>query len=464
MSDTSTICAIRFGTGLSPRHAPPEGAQALMASLEAPDTAATAFPIQSFDQRRETGHAYDTMRRQMKADRSDTQIRTQLKAAGKAMDAATRTDALNYLARGIHSPDTLRERLVWFWADHFTVRSHSRALRGAVTNYVEAAIRPHVTGRFRDMLKAVVTHPLMLEYLDQSQSVGPNSKVGLKKDRGVNENLAREMLELHTLGIGGPYSQSDVQQMALLLTGLYSNTKAGFAYRRNAAEPGAKRLLGKSYGGKTPRLADVHAALDDIALMPATARHLSRKMAVHFLADDLADDLAEGPAAGMIDAMAAAYLAGDGDLKAMVAAMLDHPAAWQPLGAKAKRPLDFVVSAFRALDLPEGMLHRMKRKDLQRRVFGPMAVMGQPFQQPPAPNGWPETAEAWITPQAMAARIQWSMVVPAEIYRALPDPRDFVRTTLADAADGRLTFAASAAETRWEGIGLVLASPAFNRR
>jgi uncharacterized protein (DUF1800 family) len=180
-----------------------------------------------------------------------------------------------------------QERLAFFWGDHFTARGKVSVMKRATSPYVESAIRPHVAGYFSDMLKAVIAQPVMLQYLDQKTSVGPESVAGKKKENGLNENFARELLELHTLGVGGPYSQADVTELAELLTGLTYSQDGVFGFRGEFAQPGAETVLGQSYGGGTAALSDVHAALDDLARHPATARHLAQKMAVHFVPIDL---------------------------------------------------------------------------------------------------------------------------------------------------------------------------------
>jgi uncharacterized protein (DUF1800 family) len=304
------------------------------------------------------------------------------------------------------------------------------------------------------MLVAATLHPAMLAYLDQTASVGPGSAFGVRRGRGVNENLAREVMELHSLGVGAVYDQGDVRQMALLLTGLDANAADGFVFRPDRAEPGAEVVLGRAYGGAG--VAPIEAALRDIALRDDTAKHIARKLAVHFVSD--------APDAGLVAALTAAYLDTGGDLLAVYAALLAHPAAWEPRLMKARQPVDFILAALRALGMTGADMRRMAQGPAARLLTRPMALMGQDWQTPPGPDGWAEAAEAWITPQGMAARITWAMEVPGRLVVPMPDPVDFMRRCLGGAVDERLEWAAARAETTREGVGLVLSSPAFNRR
>jgi len=278
----------------------------------------------------------------------------------------------------------------------------------------------------------------------------------MSNDRGLNENLAREMLELHTLGVGGSYTQNDVREFAELLTGVTSNAVRGAYYEPNMAEPGAETVLGVTYGGGEEAFDNVRAALHDLALHPDTARHLSRKLVVHFI----------GPNsdAALIDMMAARYLESGGELSALYEVLLAHESAWMPQTQKVKQPFDFIASSIRALGVPQGDLFDVSIRDIRRYMLLPLRVMGQERQNPVGPNGWPEDAESWITPQGMAGRITWAMQTPERLLDRLPDPREFARTALGPTPPDAVLFAAHAAETVSDGIGIVLASAAFQRR
>lgn len=458
MAFTPDIAAIRFGEGLSPKVAPPGSIDAVLAQLSGPDRAALAHPIPTLtDIMPEMAEVHKLNRAARKGRKGPdaNALREAYKTVQRAYGRRLEALLVPVLARSITSDQPFRERLTRFWGDHFTVVGKNNLTRRAVPTYVEDAIRPHITGRFRDMLKAVVTNPMMLDYLDQNASVGPSSRAA-KGRRGLNENLARELLELHTLGVGAAYTQTDVRQLAELLTGLGTKVGQGYIFRAKVAEPGAEQVLGRSYGGGAPAVDDIFAFLDDVSRHPDTAHHIARKLAVHFTSDT--------PDAGMVAAMADRFAQTDGDLMAVYDAMVRHPFAWDSFGQKVKQPIDFISSALRVLEVPVPSIARFNRTKARAYLLAPMLGMGQNWLRPAGPDGWPEDAEAWITPQGLAARIQWSMSVPSSIFRSLPDPRVFLTAALGDVADETVTFAARAAETRREGVGLILASPAFQRR
>ena len=457
MTATPTIAALRFGTGLSPHHPPPEGAAALLADLDGPDRMAERFPVLSGPEARQLAAdfiaaarpAVDANDPELNRDRRERLNRAVILAYGRGIVAT--------LARAAAAPVGFRERLSAFWANHFSVSARQVFLRAGLGAYVDEAIRPHLAGRFSDILRAAVTHPMMLAYLDQVASVGPNSLAGKRRGRGLNENLAREVLELHALGVSAAYTQADVRALAELFTGLSVDRSGNFTFRRGIAEPGRKEVLGRSYGGRAHDLDDIHAVLDDLAAHPDTARHVCTKLARHFIAD--------APDAGLVAAMVAAWGDTGGELRAVCAAMLAHPAAWAGFGAKARQPMEFLAAALRALGvaIPSAPGEEMAGA-VRALVAEPLARMGQPWMDAPGPDGWPDGAEDWITAQGLAARIDWAMTAPARLLRTLPDPRAFVDTALADAADETLRRSVARAESRAEGVGLVLASPAFNRR
>jgi uncharacterized protein (DUF1800 family) len=362
------------------------------------------------------------------------------------------------LLRGARTADGFRERLVAFWSNHFTVAARYGSTRHLVGSYVEDAIRPHVAARFGDMLRAVVRHPMMIHYLDQHRSVGPNSRYGRDTGRGLNENFARELLELHTVGPGGPYDQGDVRQLAELLSGLFADRGRGFHYRRVTAEPGPEDVLGRRYGteGGPERLAHVEAFLEDVSVHPATARHISGKLVRHFLSDD--------PDPAVVERVAAAWLASGGDLMACYGALLTHPAAWDPARRKVRLPVEFLQSALRVLDPPDREAARLERQTVQARYRIPLLRMGQEWENPLSPAGYPDAVTDWITPQGLAARIDWAMEIPSQLVDPLPDPRVLAQVALGPFATEEVLFAARAAETRAEGVGLILASAAFQRR
>lgn len=450
-----TLAALRFGFGLGPGRPPPAGPEALLAGLDGPDTAAARWPVTPMAEHLATARALIAATRARQRGEGDGE--KERRAARTARTRAVRHDLVQCLSRAAFGPDDLRERLVLFWANHFAAAGRSPRFRGTTAAHVEDAIRPHLAGDFATLLRAAILHPVMLQFLDQNRSAGPDSpQVRAQGRGGPNENLARELLELHTLGVGGSYGQDDVEALALLLTGLSFTLEEGFVFRPRMAERGTFRVLGRSYGGdRRPQLADIEAALDDLARHPDTAGHIARKLATHFVADDPDPDL--------VAHVAAAFRAGDGALRPVYAALLEHPAAWAPARRKIKPPFDFVASALRALGVGPDAMQRMRPAQVTRVLHQPLAQMGQPFFEPPSPAGWPEDGAHWLAPPVLAARIAWAMEGPDRLGET-HDPRALVEAALAEAADAEVAFAAAAAETRSEGVGLVLASPAFNRR
>lgn len=458
MSFSPERADIRFGCGLSPSQAAPQSPLDMLNGLAQPDVMRTTFPIPDFTEFRRDLLAVNKVRAQARKNKTDQALRKKvMRLNRKAVDASHRWFGQTML-RWTHTPTGFRERLVAFWADHFTAKGKQSILTVATSPYIEEAIRPRISGRFADLLIATTTHPLMLHFLDQNSSVGPGSQIAKRHKRlkGLNENLAREVLELHTLGVDGPYSQTDVRQLAELFTGMTFNAKQGFLFRQDFAEPGAEQVMGRQYGGDPARIEHVVQALNDLAAHPVTARHIAWKLAMHFVSDT--------PDPVLIDHIAARYLASDGDLMSVYGALLEHPLAWGEPAQNVKPPLDYVGSAWRALAVEPEFVAAMSQREIRRTLVRPMAVMGQPWQRPAGPDGWAEEDESWVTPQGIAARLRWAMSIPQLVRPDLPDPRDFVSQALGETAPEPVRFAASAAESRSEAIGLVLSAPAFQRR
>ena len=337
-----------------------------------------------------------------------------------------------------------RERLVWFWANHFTISLKRGECTPVALPFIREAIRPHVTGRFADMLMAVMHHPAMLMYLDNAASVGPDSPAGQRSHRGLNENLARECLELHTLSPASGYTQKDVTEFAKVLTGwsiAMDYNPPQFLFRLNAHEPGPKVMMGQTFEhGLTGGI----EALTWIADHPWTHRHLATKLVRHFVADT--------PPPGAVKRVEAVLANTRGDLKAASLELVHMPDAWQPQ-TKLRSPMDYVIAVMRAFDFPE---------DKRPEMNGVMANLGQPFLQAPLPNGWPDTAADWAGPEALLRRVDWAYGVAARATDT--DPMQ-----LADSALGPLVRPATLEQMRHAGsrrdaITLLLASPEFQRR
>lgn len=454
------LAETRFGCGLSPVVAPPSSVEEMMASLRAPDRVTAQFPIEDFIQFQD----------RLAEFQRQTLIRRKNRGSPEALAAKKARRVLNkeariahvawmgqHLNRWVATDAPLRERLSFFWANHFTTAGKGGLMRRAVSPYMQTAIRPHLTGLFEDLLIAAVLHPIMIKYLDQDRSVGPNSVHAARggKFTDVNENLAREVMELHTLGVNGPYTQTDVRELAELLTGLAVAKPMRLNFRKNMSEPGSETVLGRTYGGEDANINDVKAVLRDLARHPATAAHLARKLAVHFISDS--------PDPELLNALEARFLATGGDLGAVTEALLSHPAAWTPARQNVKPAFHYVASSLRALAVDPAAINALDERTARSMFISPMAQMGHLWQKPSGPDGLPEEDAAWIAPQGIAARLQWAITVPQMLMADLPDPRDFVGAALGDTIPPAVQFAADAAETRADGIGLILASPAFQR-
>lgn len=364
----------------------------------------------------------------------------------------------DFLARtqlGATTDAGFRERWALFFANHFTVSATKQATSTVIGPYEAEAIRPHVFGRFADLAMAAETHPAMLYYLDQTQSVGPTSRAALAAARrpngrapGLNENLAREILELHTVGVDGGYGQGDVTEFARAMTGLSINGPrqeiTGRAVFRDAAhEPGVRTIMGRRYAGDGAE--QFGAILNDLAARPATARFVCRKIARHFVADD--------PPPALVARLEKAWMATDGDLSRVAEALIAAPEAWRPQAAKLKTPYEFVVSSYRAVGASPTAIGQ---------VAPVLNGLGQKAFSAPSPKGWPEEAEAWATADAIVKRMQF-----AQSFSRLGAGRDPNRLA-SDALGARLTpvvaTAVARAESRPEGLALLLMSPEFQRR
>jgi uncharacterized protein (DUF1800 family) len=346
------------------------------------------------------------------------------------------------------------ERLTWFWTNHFAVSADKPAVFAVAGAFEREAIRPNVTGRFVDLLLAVAKHPAMILYLDNNQSVVPGfeppplaGRPDLPRPTGLNENLAREILELHTLGVNGGYTQADVTSLARALTGwtvgAWSETGFRFAPRRHDAGP--KTILGRSYAQEG--VAQGEAMLRDLAAHPATARHLAAKLVRHFVADD--------PPPTAVERVARAFLDSGGDLPVVYAALVQSPEVWaQPL-AKLKQPIEFIASALRALP--------PAREAKPEALFIALREMGQRPFFPPSPQGWPDTAAAWASADGLWKRIEWSNALAGRVGTRV-DPRAVAEATYGALLSDATRLAIARAESRQQGLALALASPEFQRR
>jgi len=363
-----------------------------------------------------------------------------------------RAEALARLQRAVIADCGFVERLVAFWSNHFCISANKGGLaRMWAGSFEREAIRHHVLGRFGDMLKAVEQHPAMLFFLDNQQSLGPESRAGQNRKRGLNENLAREIMELHTLGVGGGYSQEDVTSLARIITGWTFAGRQGqlgapgsFVFNANAHQPGAQRLLGKTY--ENNGVAQGEAALADIARHPSTAKFIAIKFARHFVADD--------PPPALVARLQETFRNTDGDLKALTFVLLDSDEAWQAPLTKLRSPYEFLVATGRLLGrIPED----------PGRYLGSLNLLGQPLWSPSGPNGFPDTNAAWAAPEGMKLRLDVSAQVASRLADSI-DPRDLLELVAADAASPETRRTVEHAESRQQALALLLMSPEFQRR
>jgi uncharacterized protein (DUF1800 family) len=356
-----------------------------------------------------------------------------------------RNEARARFDAAINAEIGLVERLVWFWSNHFCVNADATVMAGG---YEREAIRPHVLGRFSDMLLAVEGHPAMLLYLNNAQSIGPESVAGINRDKGLNENLAREILELHTLGVRTVYTQSDVTNFAKVLTGwtilpTATNPDHGgeFVFLRRAHEPGAQTVIGNAYtdGG----IEQGRAVLADLARHPATAMHMATKLARHFIADD--------PPPTLVDGLTQRFLDTEGDLKEVVAALIAAPESWAAEQAKIKRPGEWIAAMLRATGVSGDIV----------RIIGGQALLGEPLWRPPAPKGFSDENAAWL--DGLGQRLD---IANTFAQRVGPghDPEAVMETAIGPLASAETRRAVAGAESRPQALTLVLMAPEFQRR
>jgi uncharacterized protein (DUF1800 family) len=374
-------------------------------------------------------------------------------------------------ARFTHAVTTDRpflERLTQFWSNHFAVSVDKVVVLGLAGALEREAIRPHVTGKFSDLLLAVERHPAMILYLDNQASIGANSRAAQLAARrgngerriGINENLAREILELHTLGVDGGYTQADVTSLAQAISGWSiggdaqgrrfarlggDGGKPGeFHFREAFHEPGAKQVLGKSYrDGGVRQGVDI---LQDLAVRPETARHVCGKLARHFVADQ--------PPPALVARLTQAWLDSRGALGRVYEVLIGSPEAWAAPLSKFKTPADYLYSSHRALGLPV----RDKRRAAQA-----FEALGQRSFMPGSPAGWPDTSADWDGSSALLKRIAWADTVGQRVGDRQA-ARELAPEVLGDTLSAETAQAIARAESGAQAMTLLLASPEFMRR
>jgi uncharacterized protein (DUF1800 family) len=354
-------------------------------------------------------------------------------------EAKTRFDVANQAEIGFV------ERLVWFWSNHFCVNADATVMAGA---YEREAIRPYALGRFADMLQAAESHPAMLVYLNNALSIGPGSVAGINRDRGLNENLAREILELHTLGVRTDYSQADVTNFAKMLTGWTLRQTASdpdhgdeFMFLGRAHEPGPQTVIGREYPDSGVKQGQ--AVLTDLARHPATARHVATKLARHFVADE--------PPAVLVDRLESRFRDTDGDLKELARALIAAPEAWAPEQAKIKRPAEWIVAALRAT---------AQNGDIGRIIAG-LNLLGEPLWRPPSPKGFPDGNAAWL--DGLSQRLDVANAFAQRVSDQL-DPHAIAEATIGPLASAETRAAIDRAASKPQALTMLLMAPEFLRR
>jgi uncharacterized protein (DUF1800 family) len=396
--------------------------------------------------------ARQELREMKQANAKDTDAFAQLKSRQRDFylgDVATRLQA----ATASDAP--FAERWVRFWSNHFTVSIARPIVSGLVVPFEAEAIRPHAFGRFADLTLAVVRHPAMLLYLDNAQSIGPNSKLGRRREAGLNENLARELMELHTLGVDGGYGQDDVRALANVLTG-WTVARPGrmarhldvapgsFGFAAVAHEPGEKTVLGKRYAesGEDEGI----AAIRDLSAHPATARHLARKIAQHFLADD--------PPPAAVAALEQEFVSTGGDLSAVARRLVTLPDSWSLPMTKARPPEEWLIAMRRAFAVED--------EAPARRTVAALQQLGQVPFAAPSPAGWPEDSAGWLSPEALMARLDFANAMARRIHIARPEA--LVNQILGPGVAEESRFQIERAPSAADAVALLLVSPEFMLR
>ncbi len=361
---------------------------------------------------------------------------------------ALRNMSADTLKQAITSSNSVSWRLLDFFSNHFSVTAHGQLMVGLAATLEREAIAPHLLGNFEDMLLAVEQHPGMLIYLNNEKSFGPNSRMAKKRNKGLNENLAREIMELHTLGVDGGYSQTDVIELAKSITGWSVKQPGkergeGFVFRAYGHEPGNRKLLGKKYSQQG--IAQGKEMLRDLAMHPATARHVCYKLAHHFVS--------QNPPASLVKAMEATWLKTHGNINAVMHCLFDADEAWLNTAQKYKTPREFVISTLRALSL---------KKFKDNALLSTLTNLGQQPFNAGSPAGYSDDEQDWLGASALMARIDWAAMVSGYSKRANAEK---VMNRAIGKSVSQLTYnSVMRAESRQQAMTLLLMSPEFQRR
>jgi uncharacterized protein (DUF1800 family) len=405
-------------------------------------------------------------RQQMKAAAAQTGDAQVVNAVREAYQPHYRAQVLARAQSAALTSRPFAERLVHFWSNHFAVSADKGVVFGLAGTLENEAIRPNVGGRFVDLLTAVEQHPAMIAFLDNQYSVGKDSvaarfasrrvdtgRKAANRQLGINENLAREILELHTLGVNGGYSQADVTSFAQVITGwsigggkgrLAGGEPGRFYFRENLHQPGAKVLLGKTY--TETGIHQGEAVLADLSRRPETARFIATKLVRHFIADD--------PPPAAVERVARVFLKSGGDLPQVYAALIESPEGWQIDARKFKTPEDFVFSTWRSLNVSPTQPEEVVRT---------FELLGQRQYTPGSPAGWPDISKSWDGSDALMHRVLWASRVGAK-YESGVEPSELAASSLGAYARPETLTALRRATSSSQAVALLLMSPEFQRR
>ncbi len=359
-----------------------------------------------------------------------------------------RSLSVDTLEQAIHSSHSVSWRLLDFFSNHFSVSAKGRLMVGLSGTLEREAIAPKLLGNFADMLIAVEQHPAMLIYLNNEKSFGPNSRIAKKRKIGLNENLAREIMELHTLGVDGGYNQEDVIELAKGITGWsvknpIKERSAGFIFKKYGHEPGSRTLLGKKYLPKG--IAQGQQMLRDLAMHPSTAKYICFKLAHHFVS--------ENPPESLLSKMEATWMKTGGNLKQVMVNLFSADEAWSSTAQKFKTPREIVISTNRAIAL---------KKIKPNALFNSLVSLGQQPFNAGSPAGFSDDQSDWFGASALMARIDWSTMVSSHLKRS--NAEKIMTVALGDSVSQHTYQSVLRAESRQQAMTLLLMSPEFQRR
>ena len=385
------------------------------------------------------------------------------KLTRKALIESSKSLAQQTALANINHEQVLQSRLLDFFSNHFSVSRANLAMTLIAPTLEVEAIAPNLTEHFSDMLKAVTQHPAMLLYLNNQQSVGPNSKLAVrqakkkqKKVRGLNENLAREILELHTLGVGSGYTQNDVIELAKAITGwsvgsVKQSETPGFIFKRQANEPGSRTVLGKAYPMPNAEAANEQGLniLSDLAEHAATAKHLSYKLAKHFIADT--------PSSALVNSMQSTWMKTKGHIPSVMKTLIQHKDSWQLNSQKLKNPREFVLSACRACGVNKP----------SPNLYNTLEILGHGFFNAGSPAGYGDDQDTWLGASALNSRIEWANHFASVITKRKDnkgEPAELANFALGPLLSSDTLTYIKRAESKQQALALLLMSPDFQRR